>query len=495
MKVKFASIRWGGFWWRGLALLMVLAALIPHSTSGFSPVLAEDTAQIKELNFVFLHGMGGYPCTLQNLSDWINKRLSSYIYLYKQTYPDIEIKVNMLSRCYPAYLDIDTWAHNITDSIENNFEGKDNLILIGHSMGGKTALYAVANNIDGLADKVSTVVTINSPIKNLGRYYAPGGGPVLSYCRTGLLGDDEGVCGSVTSYDSSSDGKWVAENRHWLAFISAENAPLSLQFDRSGVDGWPRDMDDGVVPLSAQYADGADVIYYGEQVHSAVGLSDEVAEYLADQILHYLFGLPIECCVFSRSGTFEHNADWLLGKDYWDELVGEEIALTGVIRHTNESFIKWKQWEDIVGEIIPQAQRSTSVLRQLSFPLLTTVREMRWVTVGEPEDCRLYLRVSAAPRTTVEVSWTIYQASLLPTGTKRAYYEVSITDGTPLVAVTQTAWSSRDTRDLRLRIWSEAHSPFRWFNAEWRVFSIEARQKKIIDEIPLNGSSGGSQSD
>jgi hypothetical protein len=117
---------------------------------------------------------------------------------------------------------------------------------------------------------------------------------------------------------------------------------------------------------------------------------------------------------------------------------------------------------------------------------------MRWVTPGEPEDCRLYLRTGAAPRTTVEVNWTIYRASLLPVNTKRAYYEVSITDGTPFVAITQTSWSSRDSRDLRLQIWSEAHSPFRWFTAEWKVFYKQSRQKNIINEIPTISSSGGS---
>jgi len=225
------------------------------------------------------------------------------------------------------------------------------------------------------------------------------------------------VCTSVTYYDASKDGAWVAENRHWLAFISGENAPISPQFDRAGVDGWPRDMDDGIVPISAMYADGADVFYYGEQGHSALGSSPDVADYLADQILRYIFGLPIECCALSLSGTFGHEADWLLGKDQWDEVVGEVIASSGTVRHTNESFTQWKQWEDIVGEIIPEVQRSSSLVRQLSFPLLTSIKEIRWVTPGEPEDCRLYLRTGAAPRTTVEVNWTVYKAPLLPENT------------------------------------------------------------------------------
>lgn len=464
--------------------LLLLAVLCLSNVIGTSPAQsAPAITQVKELNFVFLHGMGGTSCTPQLLSDWIVKRLPSYIYVYEQTHPGIQIQVNTLLRCYPAYLDIYSWADNIATSINTNFEGKSNLIVIAHSMGGKTALYTVAKNIGGLADKVAAVITINSPVKNLNSYYAPGGGPVLNYCRTGLLGSDEGVCSSVTNYDSSGDGKWVAENRHWLAFISAENAPLSKQFDRSGVDAWPRDMDDGIVPISAQYADGADVIYYGEQPHSALGISDSVAESMADQIIRYVFGLPIDCSVFSNSGNFKHDADWLLGTDHWDELVGEEVAITGVIRHKNTSFSLWKTWEDEVGEIIPEAQRSSVLVEQLSFPILTSVSQINWVTPGEPQDCRLTLDLSAAPRTTVEVRWTVYKAILLPEGKKRAYYELHITDGTPLVGITHIQWSSRDTRDLRLRVWSEAQSPFRWFSAEWKLFFLESRHRNIIDEM------------
>ncbi|MDD5288712.1 MAG: alpha/beta hydrolase [Dehalococcoidales bacterium] len=470
----------------------MVALLLPYGASASSPAITEDAVQIKELNFVYLHGMGGTPCTLQRLSDWITKRLSDYIYLYEQANPGIKVKVNTLFRCYPGYLNIDTWANNLVESIDEHFKGKDNLILIGHSMGGKTALYAVAKNIGGLADKVSTVITINSPIKNLSEYYPPGGGPVLNYCITGLLGSDEGVCIAVTNYDSSSDGKWVAEYRHWLAFISAENAPLSPQFDRNGVDAWPMDMDDSIVPISAQYADGADVIYYGEYGHSTLGTSDTVAESIANQIVRYLFGFPVDCCVLSGNGAFKHSADWLIGKDQWDEVVGEVVATTGTLRYTNESFTQWKQWEETLGEIIPQAKRSSILVRQLSFPLLTNIKEARWVTADEPEDCRLYLRVSAAPRTTVEANWTIYRSPLLPEGTKRAYYEVNITDGTPLVAITHISWLNEDTRDLRLRVWSEAHSPFRWFTAKWRVYNYESRQKNIISEIPIVSSSGGS---
>jgi len=468
----------------------VLAAAVLFLPSGFQYRPA-DTApmQVKELNLVFLHGMGGTTCSLQLLSDYMNKRLTGYVYLYEQSHPNTSIQVNILSRCYPAYTDIRTWAANLADSIEKNFKGRDNLIIIGHSMGGKTALYTVAHNVGGLGDKVAAVVTINSPVKSLGRYYAPGGGPVLNYCRTGLLGSDQGVCSSITYYDASADGTWVGENRHWLAFISGENAPISPQFDRSGVDAWPRDMDDGIVPISAMYADGADVAYYGEQGHGSVGSSPDVADYLADQILRYIFGFPVECCAFAGSGTFGHEADWLLGIDRWNEVVGEGIASQGVVTHQNDSITKSQEWEDVVGVLPPDAQRSSSRVKQVSLPLLTSIEEARWQLPGEPADGRVYIRTRAAPLSTVKVEWTVYRAPLLPAGVKRAYYEVSIKDGTPLVGVTHVAWSSLSSRDLRLRVQSEAQSPFRWFKAEWRVYQTVTRQRNIIDEIPVSAAS------
>lgn len=466
--------------WSGV--LVTAGLFLPPCLWGLPAV--EQPVQVKELNLVFLHGMGGTTCSLQLLSDYVNKRLTGYVYLYEQSHPGTTIEVNILGRCYPAYTDIRTWANNLADSINKNFKDRDNLIIIGHSMGGKTALYSVAHNVGGLGDKVSAVITINSPVKDLGRYYAPGGGPVLNYCRTGLLGSDQGVCSSLTYYDASKDGAWVAENRHWLAFISGENAPISPQFDRAGVDGWPRDMDDGIVPISAMYADGADVAYYGEQGHSAIGSSPDVADYLADQILRYIFGLPIECCALSKSGTFGHEADWLLGKDQWDEVVGEIAASEGTVMHRNDSFTSWQEWEDVVGELPADARRSSSLIQQVSLPVLTSVKEVRWLTPGEPADGRIYVRTGAAPLSTVKVQWTIYQVPLLPAGTKRAYYEVNIRDGTPLVGVTMVEWSSRDSRDLRLRIQSEAHSPFRWFKAEWRVYYMVSLLRNIIQEIP-----------
>jgi hypothetical protein len=120
-----------------------------------------------------------------------------------------------------------------------------------------------------------------------------------------------------------------------------------------------------------------------------------------------------------------------------------------------------------------------------SFPLLTGIKESRWLNADNPEDCRIYLQTRAAPRNSVQVGWTVYQQGLLPLGIERDHYEVEIATGTPLTNIGHVSWETADTRDVRLRIWSEAESPFRWFKAQWRVYFKESRQRKVIDEIPV----------
>ncbi len=229
---------------------------------------------------------------------------------------------------------------------------------------------------------------------------------------------------------------------------------------------------------------GADVIYYGEHGHSDFRVLDEVAGFMAEQILRYLFGGPIECSVFARGGTFEHKANWLPGTDYWEDVVGEVLVGSGRLEHKNESYIKWQEWEDVVGECPPEGKRSSyQVSRVSSFPFLTSIQESHWLSPDNPEDCRLYLRTRAAPRNRVQVDWSIYRQGLLPMEIKRDRYEVEIVTGTPLTNITRVSWVTDDPCDLRLRIWSQAESPFRWFKAEWGAYSKEIRQRKVIDEI------------
>jgi len=474
-----------------LALLVAIILLAQLTSIGPVQAAPEDVAQTKELNFVYLHGAGGNICSFQLLDDSIRQLLPEHIRKFEQTNPGISIQFNAMRRCYPGYVDIETWANNIAESIETYFPDKKNLVLVGHSMGGKSALYAVTHNVGGLADKVAMVVTINSPIKSLNRYYVAGGGPAYQYCRARWLQTDEGVCGSVTYYDSSPDGDWVGRNRHWLAFISGETEPISEQFDISGIDVFPRNMDDSIVPISAQYSDGADVVYYGEHGHSDFSVSEEVAEYMAEQILRYILGGFVECSAFARSGIFKNEAGWLPGRDYWENVVGGIPASSGTILNMNESYTGWQEWEDVVGECPEGAERDRYYLSLTgSLPFLTSIEESYWISPGNAADCRLYLRTRAAPRSQVQVNWSVHQVGLLPVGSKRNRYEVEIVTGTPLTSVTGVTWAHDEPRDLRIQVWSEADRPFRWFKVEWKVFSQEMRQRKVIDEIPGQALSG-----
>jgi pimeloyl-ACP methyl ester carboxylesterase len=472
--------------WLSIAIAMALCLQLGFYGSAVSEA---NGPAVKELNFVFLHGAGGNPCGPQLLADSILEQIPDFILKYQQANPGVEVKVNFLNRCYPSDIDVETWAANIADSIDNHFAGRGNLILIGHSMGGKSALYAVAKNIDNLAERVKLVVTINSPIKSLNNYQLVGNSSFSDFCRAGwLIRPDQGVCASVGSYDSSEDGKWVGQNKHWLAFISGENAPLSPQFDYGGFDPYPRDMDDGALPMSAQYADGADVIYYGEYGHSEFTVTKELAVSMAGEILSYIFGGTIECSVQARDGVWQHKAGMLLGTDYWQDIIGDVLGDSSFIWHWNPSYTRWQEWEDTIEYHPPtyenQLRSQFEVKRERSAPFFTKVKEVRWLSPDNPADCRLYLRTSAAPRNSIQVDYNIYVQGLLPEGTKRDHYEIEIVAGTPMAEISQASWLNDNTRDLRVGVSSRAERPFRWFEAKWRVYYQESRTRNVIDEIP-----------
>jgi pimeloyl-ACP methyl ester carboxylesterase len=465
-----------------LAVIVLLLQCFPWSALA-SP---ESTQQVKQLNFVFLHGLDKTSYSMQLLADSITEQAQAYVSDFEHTNPGTKIQINMLQRSYPNDVDIATWADNIADSVIEHFTGKGDLIIIGHSMGGKAALYAVAHNIKKLADLTTMVVTINSPVKNLDSYYVSGGGSVTNYIHARWLLSDQGVSASIGSYDSSNDGQLVSQNKHWLAFLSAESAPLSPQFDINGIDGYPHDMDDGLVPISAQYSEDCDAVYYGEWGHDDLSKRPEVAGYIADQVLLYLFGGTIESPVLAKSGVFEHHAGWFPVKYHWKDELGEIPGASGVISHTNSSFFKWQEWEDIVGESSAGSLRSNYEVRSVgSLPLLTSIKETRWLDSDNPTDLKLYVKTRAAPRRSVQVQWNILQNDLLPSETKRDHYEIKIIDGTSLSGIPRALWVTDNVSDTRLQVWSQAEGPFRWYKAEWKVYSQESRSRKVIDEIPV----------
>lgn len=469
---------------RSLASLSAIALCLLLLFSYSIQAAPETPVMVKELNYVILHGAGGHTGNLQSVADFIEEQGRRYIVDYEKANPGIKVQVNVLQRYYPNDVDIETWAKNIADSINKYFPDKKNLILVGHSMGGKAALYAVAHNTQQISAKVALVVTINSPIRRLKDYYVTSSGSAAVFCGARWLLSDRGVCDSLDSYDSSQDGSWVSKNKHWLAFISAEPAPLSPRFPVGSIDGWPRDMDDGFVPVSAQYSEGADVVYYGESGHGDFSESDSTARFISDKILRYLFGGVIESPSLIGSGVFEHRAGWLPIKYTWNDTFSEVVVSRGRFSHTNTSYLKRQYWEEVVGGCPPRSIRSSYSVRLINpLPFIAGIEEVRWLTPDVPGDCRLIIRSKAAPKIRAQIEWTVFRYNLLPPGGERAQYEVKINTGTPQAGIPRASWVTDNVRDVRLQVWSEAEGPFRWLKAEWKVYSKENHQRKIIDEI------------
>ncbi len=466
-----------------LSLLAVLVVLLPPAKIG-----AETPLEVKTLNFVFSHGAGGNSCTQQLLADTLSERIVTYIAEYERTNPGVKVMFNILNRCYPNDVDVDTWAVALADSIDRYLPQKGSVVLIGHSMGGKAALYGVAKNVGNLAERTMLVVTIDTPVQPLNKYFMSGGTSFQDLCQAAMVvRSDRGVCNSVAIYDSSADGEWVSRNRHWLAFVAGENAPLSRQFDFGGFDTYPRDMDDGALPISAQYCDCADVVYYGEHGHSDFGSSAEVAEFITDQILKYIFGGEIECSVPARNGKLAHRASSGIGKEKWEDIVGDVLGGKGSVWHWNSSYMRWQEWEDIVTPSLAsyeEARRSRFTVSKVdSSAVFTSLKEARWLKSDDVDDPRLYLKTVVAPRNSVRVDWAIYLQGRLPPGLKRDRWEIEVTGGTPLSEVYQASWLTDDPRDLRVRVLSRAEKPFRWFEANWRVYYKESRFRKAIDDV------------
>ncbi len=451
--------------------------IIPDEVSQASFVLK------KELNFVFLHGMGASSASMQLLADTIKDLAPVYISQHKIKNPETSITINMLQRSYPNTVDVNTWSNNIADAVQKHFSGKENLILVGHSMGGKSALYAAAQN-PYLSKITSMVVTINSPVKNLDAYHVTGGGSVVDYLRTTRAIDDQGIAESLSNYDSSGDGSQVGKNKHWLALISSESAPLSPLYDFTGLDAFPEDMDDGLVPISAQYATGADVVYYGEHGHSDFGINSGDAEVVADYILRYIFGGDIKTSAPISDGLFEHHAGWLPVTYHWNDRLGESSIVMGTLSHTNTSLIKWQEWEDVVWGYSAGTVGGTYKVRLTSFPLLSQISQTYWLNPEDPTDGRLFIKTRAAPGTKVSLQWRVYRYKPLPPEIIRDHYEIKVIDGTSLVGINDASWLSENTTDMRIHVKSQAEGPFHWFKAEFLVFYQQTVTRKLIDDIP-----------
>ena len=138
----------------------------------------------------------------------------------------------------------------------------------------------------------------------------------------------------------------------------------------------------------------------------------------------------------------------------------------------------------MVGACSPGSRPSRYQISVSSFPFLTRLTLHKWANPTDPADCSVEIGSRAAPKTRVTVKWKIIEDRPLPAGTKRDHYEIKVVEGTPVVGITAASWMNDDTGDVRISSNSRAEGPFRWFKAEYRVFSQKTVDRKVIDQIP-----------
>ena len=116
-----------------------------------------------EIWMAFFHGLGGNLTVNIPLIENISKNLQKRGILLKYINPSLPNDVNL-----------EEWSNNIAEAIDawqkNETQTQPWIILVGHSMGGKACLHAVAKNLKNIDNYVLSVITINSPIKNIGKY-------------------------------------------------------------------------------------------------------------------------------------------------------------------------------------------------------------------------------------------------------------------------------------------------------------------------------------
>jgi hypothetical protein len=84
-----------------LLLLIMVVLCVVMVCPGLAQAASSDAANVKELNFVFLHGMGGNASALQLLEDSVVAQMPAYITNYEYEHPDIKVQTDMLLRSYP----------------------------------------------------------------------------------------------------------------------------------------------------------------------------------------------------------------------------------------------------------------------------------------------------------------------------------------------------------------------------------------------------------
>ena len=155
--------------------------------------------------------------------------------------------------CTTAY----EWRYRLAGELRRRLpEGSRNVVLIGHSTGGRVAMEVAANagpggvgSMDwGLQDRIAGVVTLHGMIDALGssRYDVAGPASFLTTCKAsdfaGGCANGNGWCEYASEVDGAPAAEWVARNKRALMLISWASCSPALWTGYS----------DGLLPYDAQ---------------------------------------------------------------------------------------------------------------------------------------------------------------------------------------------------------------------------------------------------
>jgi pimeloyl-ACP methyl ester carboxylesterase len=290
-----------------------------------------------ELNLLYVHGVKNNAGSrtsaqhsLDDLRNSIDTDILSRVAAYQATHPDVTVNVSSAAAnlytatpsgihpsdstdptlmddwevgdpgcttsrqgdpCTTAY----EWRYRLAQEINRLFPGKKNIILIGHSTGGRTA-FEVASNTGpngvnthnwGVRDRIAAVVSINGMIDALqpNRYNVIGAASFITTCKNGdvlsFFGDisapGNGWCEYAGDVSGVPAADWVGQNKRSLALISWGSCSPSLWTGNNdgslpfAAQGSPFSMGVSMTPASGQtYMPAYGQTYGGSFCHSSI---------------------------------------------------------------------------------------------------------------------------------------------------------------------------------------------------------------------------------
>jgi hypothetical protein len=260
------------------------------------------------VRFAFVHGVLGEAGSQQSAQDqaldmesYLLDHADERVAAYQREHPGIHVEVastrlNLYTDVQGALLvpgldettdgagitTANRWREQLARKLDLAYPGEDNLVLIGHSTGARTAMEVTAGVIDeaepgthdwGVEDRIAAVVSLHGMIDRLGNPEYDFLGPIefITGCK---LAQAPGWCEYASEISGVSASDWVAANKRALALIGWGDCSPSLwtgQNDKSlplRAQGSPGLAGMSMTPIQGGAVAPAHGVLYGNFCHS-----------------------------------------------------------------------------------------------------------------------------------------------------------------------------------------------------------------------------------